>query len=51
MQPLPTDPVQRQHVLNTLLKLRRMSPEDRRAQLERMREVKADNARLQPPKV
>ena len=45
MQPLPTDPAQRKHVLKTLLKLRRMSPQDRKDQLQRMREVKADNAR------
>ncbi len=45
MQPLTTDPAQRNNVLQTLLKLRRMSPQDRKDQLQRMREVKADNAR------
>lgn len=43
--PLPTDPKARANLAKLFVKLRRMTPQDRKDQLQRMREVKADNAR------
>ena len=48
--PLPTDPKARANLAKLYVKLHRMSPQDRKDELQRMREVKADNAKLQPPK-
>jgi|GEM_PF-2264506 len=50
MQPLPADPTERANLLKLLLKLYRMSPEDRKVHLERMRAVKADSA-LEPSRL
>ena len=47
--PLPTDPKARANLAKLVVKVGRMKPEERKAHLERMREVAADNKKLKQP--